>query len=80
MQLPGAALVMMTSAARTYSAMAQDADAKGVQKLTMHGSDDCWHCLAREYSRDSNQAAGEVRSGEWRVANRGGYRLAAIRH
>ncbi|AWM02121.1 hypothetical protein [Bradyrhizobium amphicarpaeae] len=51
----GAALVMMTSAAMISPIMADDDDAKGVQKLAMQGRDDYWHCLAREYSRDSNQ-------------------------
>jgi hypothetical protein len=32
-----------------------DDDAKGAQKLALQGRDDYWHCLAREYSRDSNQ-------------------------
>jgi hypothetical protein len=34
-------------------------DAKGAQKLAMQGRDDYWHCLAREYSRDSNQGMTE---------------------
>ena len=51
----GAAFVMMTSAAMTYPVMADDDDAKGAQKLAQQGRDDYWHCLAREYSRDSNQ-------------------------
>lgn len=55
----GAALMMMTSAAMTYSAMADDADGKGAQKLAQQGRDDYWHCLAREYSRDSNQGLSE---------------------
>ncbi|KGT80266.1 hypothetical protein MA20_09505 [Bradyrhizobium japonicum] len=56
----GAALVMMTSAAMTFGAMADDDDdAKGAQKLAMQGRDDYWHCLAREYSRDSNQGMSE---------------------
>ena len=56
MLMVGAALVMMTSAAMTCSAMADDDDdAKGAQKLAMQGRDDYWQCLAREYSRDSNQ-------------------------
>ena len=55
MLMLGAALVMMTSAAMTCSATADDDDAKGAQKLAMQGRDDYWHCLAREYSRDSNQ-------------------------
>ena len=50
----GAALVMMTSAA-----MADDDHARGAQKLAMQGRDDYWHCLAREYSRDSNQGLSE---------------------
>ncbi|AHY49540.1 hypothetical protein JQ582_13735 [Bradyrhizobium japonicum] len=60
MLMVGAALVMMTSAAMTCSAMADDDDdAKGAQKLAMQGRDDYWHCLAREYSRDSNQGMSE---------------------
>ena len=55
MLLVGAALVVMTSAAMTWSALADDDDAKGSQKLAQQGRDDYWHCLAREYSRDSNQ-------------------------
>ncbi|GLR89886.1 hypothetical protein [Bradyrhizobium iriomotense] len=48
------ALVMMTSAA-----IADDDDAGGGQKLAIQGRDDYWHCLAREYSRDSNQGLSE---------------------
>ena len=60
MPMLGAALVMMTSAAMTFGAMADDDDdAKGAQKLAMQGRDDYWHCLAREYSRDSNQGLSE---------------------
>lgn len=59
MLMLGAALVMMTSAAMTSVAMADDDDAKGAQKLAMQGRDDYWHCLAREYSRDSNQGMSE---------------------
>ncbi|TYL95213.1 hypothetical protein FXB40_15880 [Bradyrhizobium rifense] len=59
MLMLGAALVMMTSAATTFAAMADDDDAKGAQKLAMQGRDDYWHCLAREYSRDSNQGMSE---------------------
>ena len=59
MLMMGAALVMMTSAAMTSTAMADDDDAKGAQKLAMQGRDDYWHCLAREYSRDSNQGLSE---------------------
>jgi hypothetical protein len=54
MMLAGAALVMMTSAA-----VAVDDDAQDAQKLAMQGRDDYWHCLAREYSRDSNQGLSE---------------------
>ncbi|MBR0952757.1 hypothetical protein [Bradyrhizobium canariense] len=54
-----AALVMVTSAAMTSGVMADDDDAKGAQKLAMQGRDDYWHCLAREYSRDSNQGKSE---------------------
>ncbi len=49
MLMVGAALVMMTAAA-----MADDGDANA-QKQAMRGRDDYWHCLAREYSCDSNQ-------------------------
>lgn len=60
MRMLGAALVMMTSAAMTFAAMADDdEDGKGAQKLAMQGRDDYWHCLAREYSRDSNQGMSE---------------------
>ena len=54
MLLVGVALGMMTSAAMTCSASADDDD-KGAQKLAQQGRDDYWHCLAREYSRDSNR-------------------------
>jgi hypothetical protein len=50
--LIAAALVMMTSAA-----FAEDYDVGGAHKLAIQGRDDYWHCLAREYSRDSNQAS-----------------------
>jgi hypothetical protein len=59
----GAALVMMTSAAMTFAAKADDDDTKGAQKLAMQGRDDYWHCLAREYSRDSNQDLSEQEFG-----------------
>lgn len=59
----GATLVMMTSAAITSAAKADDNDAKGAQKLAMQGRDDYWHCLAREYSRDSNQGLSEQEFG-----------------
>ena len=59
MLMLGAALVMMTSAAMTCFAQADDDDAKGAQKLAMQGRDDYWHCLARAYSRDSNQGLSE---------------------
>ncbi|MDA9405449.1 MULTISPECIES: hypothetical protein [unclassified Bradyrhizobium] len=62
MLMLGAALVMMTSAA-THSVRADDDDAKGAQKLAMQGRDDYWHCLAREYSRDSNQGLSEQEFG-----------------
>ncbi|MCG2629674.1 hypothetical protein L6654_23910 [Bradyrhizobium sp. WYCCWR 13023] len=63
MLILGAALVMMTSAAMTPVARADDDDAKGAQKLAMQGRDDYWHCLAREYSRDSNQGLSEQEFG-----------------
>lgn len=59
MVMLGAALVMMTSAAMPFAAKADDDDAKGAQKLAMQSRDDYWHCLAREYSRDSNQGMSE---------------------
>lgn len=59
MLMLGAALVMMTSAAMTFAAKADDDDTRGAQKLAMRGRDDYWHCLAREYSRDSNQGMSE---------------------
>lgn len=64
MLMLGAALVMMASAAMTFAdmtfaAMADDDNTKGAQKLAMQGRDDYWHCLAREYSRDSNQGLSE---------------------
>ncbi|MFK4381931.1 hypothetical protein [Bradyrhizobium sp. USDA 223] len=60
----GVALVMMTSAAMTSSAVtssavADDDDTKGAQKLAQQGRDGYWHCLAREYSRESNQGLSE---------------------
>ncbi|MBR0690672.1 hypothetical protein JQ594_32500 [Bradyrhizobium manausense] len=63
MLMLGATLVMMTSAATTYSAIADDDNTKGAQKLAMQGRDDYWHCLAREYSRDSNQGLSEQEFG-----------------
>lgn len=62
MLMMGAALVMMTSAATTAMispALADDDDAKGAQKLAQQGRDDYWHCLAREFSRGSNQGLSE---------------------
>lgn len=59
MLMLGAALAMMTSTAMTHAAKADDDDTKGAQKLAMQGRDDYWHCLAREYSRDSNQGMSE---------------------
>ncbi|KYG98806.1 hypothetical protein [Bradyrhizobium sp. DOA1] len=59
MLLVGAALVVMTSAAMTPSALADDDDTKSAQKLAQQGRDDYWHCLAREYSRDSNKGLSE---------------------
>ncbi|MGL9616681.1 hypothetical protein QRQ56_01645 [Bradyrhizobium sp. U531] len=59
MLMLGAALIMMTSAAMMSSVKADDDDAKGAQKLAQQGRDDYWHCLAREYSRDSNQGKTE---------------------
>ena len=50
--LIAAALVMMTSAA-----IADDTD--DAHKLAIQGRDVYWHCLAREYSRDSNQGLSE---------------------
>src|SRR3954466_11489121 len=80
----GAALVMMTSAAMISSAMADDDDAKGAQKLAMQGRDDYWHCLAREYSRDSNQGMSEQDFGRSVAgacpAERQYYRVALLDH
>jgi hypothetical protein len=59
MLMMGAALVMVTSAATISETMANDDDAKGAQKLAMQGRDDYWHCLAREYARDSSQGLSE---------------------
>ncbi|MFB6464270.1 hypothetical protein [Bradyrhizobium tunisiense] len=59
MLMVGAALGMMTSAAMISPVMADDDDAKGAQTLAQRGRDDYWHCLAREYSRDSNQGMTE---------------------
>lgn len=59
MLLVGAALVMMTSAAMMSSGLADDDDAKGAQKLAQQGRDDYWHCLARVYSRESDQGMSE---------------------
>ncbi|MGY4623564.1 hypothetical protein [Bradyrhizobium sp. USDA 4486] len=59
MLVVGTALVIMTSPAMTSSAIANDDDAKSAQKLAQQGRDDYWHCLAREYSRDSNQGLSE---------------------
>lgn len=64
MRMLGVALMMMTSAAMTFAATtfaakADDDDTKGAQKLAMQGRDDYWHCLAREYSRDSDQGMSE---------------------
>lgn len=59
MLMLGAALAMMTSAAMTFAAKADDDDAKGAKKLAMQGRDDYWHCLAQEYARDSNQGMSE---------------------
>lgn len=59
MLLLGAALAMMTSAAMMSPVMADDDDARDAQKLAKQGRDDYWHCLARQYSRDSNQGLSE---------------------
>jgi len=58
MLMVGAALMVVTSAAMTSGVLADDDD-KNAQKLAMQGRDDYWHCLAREYSRDSNQGLSE---------------------
>ncbi|MDN5002299.1 hypothetical protein ACFQZO_15530 [Bradyrhizobium sp. GCM10027634] len=63
MLMLGVVLVAMTSAAMTHSALADDDGTKGAQKLAMQGRDDYWHCLAREYSRDSNQGLSEQEFG-----------------
>ena len=59
MLLLGAALVMMTPAAMMSPTMADDDNARDAQKLAKQGRDDYWHCLARQYSRDSNQGLSE---------------------
>ena len=59
MLLLGAAFVMMTSAAMMSPVIADDDDARDAQKLAKQGRDDYWHCLSREYSRDSNQGLSE---------------------
>jgi hypothetical protein len=46
--LIAAALIMMTSAAIAD-------ETEDAHKLAIRSRDDYWHCLAREYSRDSNQ-------------------------
>ena len=51
--LIAAVLAMMTTAA-----IADDDDA-GAQNLAMQGRDYYWKCLAREYSRDTNQGLSE---------------------
>jgi hypothetical protein len=43
------ALVMVTSAARAD-------ELERAQKQTLEGRDAYWHCLAEEYTRDSNKA------------------------
>ncbi|RXH17519.1 hypothetical protein [Bradyrhizobium guangzhouense] len=63
MLMLGAVLVMMTSAAMMSAAKADDDETKGAQKLAMQGRDDYWHCLAREYSRDTNQGLSEQEFG-----------------
>lgn len=50
--LIAAALIMMTSAAIAD-------EIEDAHKLAIQGRDYCWHCLAREYSRDSNHALSE---------------------
>ena len=50
--LTAAALMLVTSAA--IADETQDA-----HKLAIQGRDDYWYCLAREYSRDSNQGLSE---------------------
>ena len=64
MLIVGAALAMMTTAAMTTAAtisaaMAEDDDVRSAQKLAIQGRDDYWHCLAREYSKGSNQGVSE---------------------
>lgn len=48
-----AALGMMTSAAIA------DDDIEDAHKLAIQGRDSYWHCLAREYSRETNQGLSE---------------------
>jgi len=59
MLIAGMALVMMM----TSVAIADDDDVKDstkdAQKQAMRGRDDYWHCLAREYARDTSQGLSE---------------------
>jgi hypothetical protein len=50
--LIGAAIALMTSSAAA-------GEIEDAHKLALQGRDDYWHCLAREYSRDSNQGLSE---------------------
>lgn len=55
--LIAAALTLMTSAAIAD-------EIEDAHRLAIQGRDDYWHCLAREYSRDSNQGRSEQEFGQ----------------
>ena len=50
-------LVLMPLTLMTSAAIADET--QDAHKLAIQGRDDYWHCLAREYSRDSNQGLSE---------------------
>ncbi|MGN1286609.1 MAG: hypothetical protein ACI4XG_08530 [Bradyrhizobium sp.] len=55
MRMPvAAALLITSSAAISFAAMADEVD--DAHKLAITGRDAYWNCLAREYPRDSNKA------------------------
>ena len=62
MLMVGAALVMMTSAAMISSAMADDDDAKGAQKLAMQGRDDRAQNAPHRLRRHGNPSLFQMRS------------------
>lgn len=58
MRMPvAAALLITSSAAISFAAMADEVD--DAHKLAITGRDAYWNCLAREYPRDSNKAMSE---------------------